>query len=128
MLPTYQWFEVVERTPLVSIDLIITDAQGKVLLGWRNNKPAQHCWFVPGGVVRKGETLQQANFAGIEGVGTHYVVLAHRLNAEQHLPGLVGVQNLPKAQHKEYVWMPVAELLNNPQVHKYTKAYFQVQL
>jgi len=55
-----QWAEVVERTPLVSIDLIVTNARSEVLLGWRNNKPAQHCWFVPGGVVRKGETLQQA--------------------------------------------------------------------
>lgn len=151
-----QWAEVVERTPLVSIDLIVTNARNEVLLGWRNNKPAQHCWFVPGGVVRKGETLQQAferlvrdelgvstqsrskallggvyehhytdNFAGLPGVATHYVVLAHRLNAEQHLPGLGGLDHLPKAQHNDYVWMPVDELLNNPQVHTHTKAYFQ---
>lgn len=53
------------------------------------------------------------------------LVLAHRLNAEQHLPGLGGLNNLPKAQHNDYVWMPVAELLNNPQVHEHTKAYFQ---
>lgn len=53
-----QWAEVVERTPLVSIDLVVTNARQEVLLGWRNNKPAQHCWFVPGGVVRKGETLR----------------------------------------------------------------------
>jgi colanic acid biosynthesis protein WcaH len=154
-----QWLEVVERTRLVSIDLIISNAQGKVLLGWRNNKPAQHCWFVPGGVVRKGEALQQGfervvfdelgvitktrskalfdgvyehhytdNFAGIEGVSTHYVVLAHRLTAEQHLPGLGDLNNLPKAQHHDYVWMPVAELLNSPQVHEYTKAYFKAYI
>lgn len=156
LLPKQQWLEVVERAPLVSIDLIVSNARNEVLLGWRNNKPAQHCWFVPGGVVRKGENLQQAfervvkdelgvhaqathtrvfkgvyehhypdNFAGTEGVGTHYVVLAHGLNAEQHLPGLAGLKNLPKTQHKDYVWMPVAELLNNPQVHEHTKAYFQ---
>jgi len=163
-----EWFEVVERAPLVSIDLIVTNAQGEALLGWRHNKPAQHCWFVPGGVVRKGETLQQAferivqdelgvelnagdkgdtgdttglrrdtlfggvyqhhytdNFAGVEGTGTHYVVLAHRLNAGQHLPGLGDVEALPKAQHGRYVWMPVSELLKHPQVHEYTKIYFQ---
>ena len=150
-----QWAEVVERTPLVSIDLVVTNARNEVLLGWRNNKPAQHCWFVPGGVVRKGETLQQAfervvldelgvstqlrrnalfdgvyehhytdNFAGLAGVGTHYVVLAHRLIAEQHIDAL---DNLPKAQHKQYEWMAVDTLLNNPQVHVHTKAYFQGQ-
>ncbi|PZO13286.1 MAG: GDP-mannose mannosyl hydrolase [Betaproteobacteria bacterium] len=150
-----QWAEVVERTPLVSIDLIVTNARNEVLLGWRNNKPAQHCWFVPGGVVRKGEKLQQAfervlldelgaqanldrtklfagvyehhytdNFAGLPGVATHYVVLAHRLNAEQHLPGLGGLNGLPQIQHNKYEWMPVAELLSNPQVHEHTKVYF----
>lgn len=153
-----QWAEVVERTPLVSIDLVVTNARSEVLLGWRNNKPAQHCWFVPGGVVRKGETLQQAferllwvelgvqvklartgffagvyehhypdNFAGTEGVGTHYVVLAHRLNAEQHLPALSDLNGLPQDQHNNYQWMPVAELFSNPQVHDHTKAYFQEQ-
>lgn len=158
LLPTQQWLEVIERTPLVSIDLIVTNARNEVLLGWRNNKPAQHCWFVPGGVVRKGETLQQAfesvvrdelgvstetrskalfdgvyehhytdNFVGLADVGTHYVVLAYRLNAQQHLPGLGDVDHLPRAQHKQYVWMPVAALLNNPQVHEHTKAYFLEQ-
>lgn len=150
-----QWAEVVERAPLVSIDLIITNPQGEVLLGWRNNKPAQHCWFVPGGVVRKRETLQQAfervvldelgvpvrvrsktlfdgvyehhysdNFAGLVDVSTHYVVLAHRLNLAQHLPCFEGLDQLPKAQHQRYVWMAVDTLLNNPQVHGNTKAYF----
>ncbi|HEX4918852.1 MAG TPA: GDP-mannose mannosyl hydrolase [Limnobacter sp.] len=59
-LPHSEWLGVVQRAPLVSIDLIVSNKQGEVLLGWRNNKPAQHTWFVPGGVVRKGETLQQA--------------------------------------------------------------------
>ena len=156
MLSRAKWLKVVERAPLVSIDLIVTNAQGEVLLGWRNNKPAQHCWFVPGGVVRKGETLQRAfertvlaelgeptelrrkvlfcgvhehhytdNFADVDGLGTHYVVLAHRLNAEQHLPRLSAIAALPKAQHQKYMWMPIAELLQNPLVHENTKAYFQ---
>lgn len=158
LLPHQQWLEVVERTSLVSIDLVVTNARNEVLLGWRNNKPAQHCWFVPGGVVRKGETLQQAfervvldelgvstqlrrkalfdgvyehhytdNFAGLADVGTHYVVLAHRLIAEQHLPCIESLDNLPKAQHQRYVWMEVNALLNDPKVHDYTKAYFLTQ-
>lgn len=153
-----QWAEVVERTPLVSIDLVVTNARNEVLLGWRNNKPAQHCWFVPGGVVRKGETMQQAfervvsdelgvstqlrrkalfdgvyehhytdNFAGLANVGTHYVVLAHRLSAEKHLPGIEVLDNLPKAQHQRYVWMEVNALLSDPKVHDYTKTYFLTQ-
>ena len=50
----------VRLSPLVSIDLVVRDAAGRVLLGWRNNRPAQHCWFVPGGSIRKQETLDAA--------------------------------------------------------------------
>lgn len=163
-LPKSQWLEVVQRAPLVSIDLIVTNAQGEVLLGWRSNQPAQHHWFVPGGVVRKGETLQQAfertvfdelgistglnrmavfdtvyehhyaeNFANEAGFGTHYVVLAHRLdvralNARGETQGVAGLFNLdalPKAQHTDYAWVAVPELLAHPKVHPMTKAYFQ---
>ena len=161
-LPKREWLEVVQRTPLVSIDLIVTNAQGEVLLGWRSNQPAQHHWFVPGGVVRKGETLQQAfertvldelgvstrlnrlavfdtvyehhyaeNFANEAGFGTHYVVLAHRIRmralSAQGASGALDLKELPKAQHTDYTWMAVPELLAHKQVHPMTKAYFQTQ-
>ena len=55
MLPKKQYIEVVKNTPLVSIDLIIEDTEGNILLGYRLNSPAKHTWFVPGGVIRKNE-------------------------------------------------------------------------
>jgi colanic acid biosynthesis protein WcaH len=55
-----KWVEVVRNAPLVSIDLIVQNENHQVLLGWRTNRPAQQTWFVPGGVVRKGETLDFA--------------------------------------------------------------------
>ena len=111
MLSREDFLQLVRNAPLVSIDLIVRDAQGRVLLGLRNNRPAQGWWFVPGGIVRKGERLEQAfrriseaelgsvhelsaarslghyehlyddNFAGEPGFGTHYVVLAWELDA-----------------------------------------------
>ena len=48
---------VVAATPLVSIDLIVRRADGAILLGERLNRPAQGCWFVPGGRIRKNESL-----------------------------------------------------------------------
>lgn len=59
-LPQEEWAYCLERMPLVSIDLIVENQQGQVLLGWRSNRPAKGSWFVPGGVVRKGELLTQA--------------------------------------------------------------------
>lgn len=44
---------VVHCAPLISIDLLVQNAQGEYLLGLRNNRPAQGYWFVPGGRVKK---------------------------------------------------------------------------
>ena len=47
--------------PLVSIDLLVTrpGTQGKeLLLGLRNNRPAQGWWFTPGGRIRKNVAMQ----------------------------------------------------------------------
>ena len=51
---------VIASTPLISIDLIIKNSQGEYLLGYRNNKPAQDYWFVPGGRILKDESKSDA--------------------------------------------------------------------
>lgn len=43
--------------PLVSIDLMIKNAQDQMLWGRRNNRPAQGYWFVPSGRICKNEGL-----------------------------------------------------------------------
>ena len=148
-LPREQWLEVVARAPLVSIDLIVRDERQRVLLGLRRNEPARGFWFVPGGVIRKNERLDDAfarithdelglalkradarllglyehlydrNFAGVPNVGTHYVVLAHECAIGDAL------KSLPEAQHGEWRWMTSAELLARDDVHDNTKAYFR---
>jgi colanic acid biosynthesis protein WcaH len=51
---------VIASTPLVSIDLVITNLQGEALLGKRLNRPAQSYRFVPGGRILKDEFLSDA--------------------------------------------------------------------
>ena len=139
---------VVESTPLVSIDLIVRNDKGEVLLGFRNNRPAQSFWFVPGGRVRKNERLDQAfsrlcevelklpfsrqqarflgpyehlyqdNFLGHEGSGTHYIVLAYEVQLA------AGQHCQLDDQHSEQAWWQVGTLLESDQVHANTKAYF----
>ncbi|MGO4331462.1 GDP-mannose mannosyl hydrolase [Cupriavidus sp. 2TAF22] len=60
MLGAMDFLSVVRHAPLVSIDLIVTDAQGRALLGRRRNRPARDTWFVPGGRIRKDENLDAA--------------------------------------------------------------------
>src|SRR5436190_16637253 len=59
-VPSEIFRHIVRHTPLVSIDLIIEDESGHVLVGLRNNEPAAGVYFVPGGVIRKDETVQAA--------------------------------------------------------------------
>jgi colanic acid biosynthesis protein WcaH len=46
--------------PLVSVDIIIKDPEQRALIGLRLNEPAKGYYFVPGGVIRKFETIQSA--------------------------------------------------------------------
>ena len=138
---------VVHSTPLISIDLLVENEQGDYLLGLRNNRPAQGYWFVPGGRVKKNETLdaafqrltteelgitlerRQAIFKGVyehcysdsvfgEQPSTHYIVLAYQLV----LPA-ESVQ-LSVQQHNNTQWLKTNAILANPNVHQYTKLYF----
>ena len=138
---------IIRHTPLVSIDLIIRNRDDRILLGLRRNRPAQGYWFVPGGRIRKNETLAQAQArisrvetgATLSGgqligafehiyedntfeaadVGTHYVTLGVLLQwpAQQSLQG--------DDQHRDFRWASAAELLDDPQVHPNTKRFFQ---
>ncbi|MGM0694995.1 MAG: GDP-mannose mannosyl hydrolase [Pseudomonadota bacterium] len=140
--------DVVAATPLVSIDLIVEDPEGHVLLGKRHNRPAQRLWFVPGGRIHKNERLDeafrrltgeelgcaferdQAHFLGVyehlyddsvfgDAPTTHYVVLGYRLPVEP------AELSLPLEQHSEYRWWPPAEALNSARVHANTRTYLQ---
>lgn len=44
---------VVRATPLISLDFIVENGRGEILLGQRLNRPAQGYWFVPGAGVQR---------------------------------------------------------------------------
>lgn len=144
--PQSEYLEIIRKTSLVSVDLIIENQKGEILLGYRNNKPAQYSWFVPGGVVRKNESydaaiarilkgetglknkkahfyalarhLYEDNFAGKAGTGTDYVVLGHKILLDE-------VDQLyPDDQHAQLRWWKREELEASEEVHLNTKAWF----
>ena len=59
MLNKEDFYSVVKKTPLVSVDFIIKN-NGKILLGYRNNNPARGTYFTPGGVIFKDEKINEA--------------------------------------------------------------------
>jgi colanic acid biosynthesis protein WcaH len=141
-----EFVAVVRNTPLVSIDLIISDPSGAILMGWRNNEPAKETWFVPGGRIRKNERIAEAferiiaaetglqipfreaqfgrayehlyqeNCFGDPSFGTHYCVLAYMLRLD-HQPSL-GMDN----QHSKFAWLTPS----SPAIHAYSRAYFDL--
>ena len=141
--------EIIEATPLVSIDLVIRNPSNKVLLGKRNNRPAMGYWFVPGGRIIKNETINQAlkrisevelgqdlstkapsllgaydhiyedNFLNVKGINTHYVVLAFVIALQQE------IEVKSDEQHTELKWWKIDKLLQDQTVHQNTKVYFR---
>lgn len=142
---------VVAAAPLVAIDLLLRDGQGRVLLGRRRNRPAQGCWFAPGGRIRKGERLDEA-FARIAreelglalrrqearllGVDEHFYEDSVFGPAGQgpttHYVVLVHGLDWPggdvpgaaaPGQHDALRWWPAEALAADPGVHPHTQAY-----
>lgn len=148
-LTKQEFLEVVERTPLVSIDFLIRDSEGNVLLGFRRQAPAKNSWFVPGGRIKKGEPRvdamarilkrelklilrpEDALFRGVyehrydDNVsengqfGTHYVVLAYELNLDRKCLSLV-----PTRDHSDWKWLSVPALRRDECVHEKTRDFF----
>jgi len=144
---------VVNATPLVSIDLIVEDDQGRVLLGRRVNRPASCFWFVPGGRIQKNERLDaafvrltqtelgvefQREQAQFQGVYEH--LYDDSVFGEGHLEGNPSTHYvvlayrlkanaqalaLPAEQHSHYCWWLVDDALASPEVHSNTQAYLE---
>ena len=150
MLARPEFLDVVRLTPLISIDLIVVDDRGRVLLGRRVNRPARGTWFVPGGRIRKDESLNGAfsrivleelglenvsqNTACFPGVFEHHYDdnFAGAADISTHYVVLGYMLVLRDAapigrfeQHSDYVWMAPSELLACADVHENTKAYFR---
>jgi len=146
LLPDAEFSNVIKHTPLVSIDLILADSTGAILMGWRENEPAKNMWFVPGGRIRKGETIAnafervvrtetglqksigQGRFGGVyehfystncfesEGFGTHYLVLAYLLQFD------VRPTIRPDGQHSKVDWL----VPSSGHIHPNSLAYFDL--
>lgn len=48
------------KTPLLSVDCVVFDANGALLLIERGHEPFKGCYALPGGFVDVGETVEQA--------------------------------------------------------------------
>jgi colanic acid biosynthesis protein WcaH len=150
-----EFLEVLDRTQLVSIDLVIKDPKGRILLGLRTNEPAKDYWFVPGGRIMKDENLEEAfkriseEELGVKhtladarllgpfshqyetnsylepGITTQYIVLAYELHQNDDKKPNI------KTQHSEYEWIALEDLESTKngitlKVHHNSLVYFKI--
>jgi ADP-ribose pyrophosphatase YjhB (NUDIX family) len=56
----YELFLFISRlVPMVNVDLLISDDQGRILLTWRDDEIHGQGWHVPGGMIRYKETAEE---------------------------------------------------------------------
>jgi len=60
MIPTEQYSQIIEVLPILCVDVIVMNARGEYLLIKRAKQPMKGQWWVIGGRLLKGETLEQA--------------------------------------------------------------------
>ncbi len=140
---------IVRNTPLVSIDLILENPAGEILLGWRNNRPAKGYWFVPGGRVMKDEkfpdafkrianaetgldlSLEDSIFLGVyehiypdENFSGDPTFGTHYVVVSYRIKLSETPKSLPHEQHTDYWWASLDLILEDPNVHDNTRNYF----
>ena len=146
-----EFANAVNALPLVSVDLVVVNPIGQILLGLRRNAPARHWWFTPGGRVRKNEpfsacllrvalselALQEQDVGGAQLMGawdhlyedsafspevsTHYVNLPHVLQLKHPLD----LAALPADQHSGWRWQDAKDAAVASDVHPYVRVYAQ---
>ena len=145
MLSREIYYKIIEKTTLTAVD-VIPYHDGKILLGFRKNKPAQDSWFTTGCRTGKGETQEMAikrvaktemglditiedvtllgvydhiyhdNFKDDE-FGTHYVVTGYLLPLKE-LPDIKHDE-----QHDDMIWLSLKKVMQNRYVHDNVKLY-----
>ena len=58
-LPEEVFFFISRLTPMVNVDLLIKDENGRTLLSWRDDLFVGAGWHLPGGIVRFKEKLEE---------------------------------------------------------------------
>ena len=148
MLSNKQFQDIIKLTPLIALDLIIY-YKNKIILGRRINEPAKGLFFIPGGRILKGETLEKSclrltknelgftiplnkftfhmntqhiyknNFFN-NNFSTHYICLCYKYELNDIEYKKINIDQ----QHDDILWLTQDKMLKNDLIHINTKNYF----
>ncbi|TKX73484.1 NUDIX domain-containing protein [Halorubrum sp. GN11_10-6_MGM] len=138
-IPDEVWSDIVEHVPIPSVDLLVVADDG-LLLAKRQNEPAKGEWFVPGGRIQKGESLEAAvHRVAREELGVD-IVIEEELGAYDHHYETADVPDVGGKHYVAhgYVVRPDSDIISLdeqhsdaryfdldtlPSVHPYVEAY-----
>lgn len=144
---------MISTSQLISIDFLIRNKEGKILLGKRKISPAKGWYFVPGGRVYKNETLKEgANRVLMCETGLKGLKLEPRCVSEHIYPeNFCGAKDNTgkiisthyvcfafdvdaesssvdeksfKLQHEDMIWVSPEDMGSRSDVHEYVRLYF----
>ena len=136
--------QLIRIAPLVSIDIVIENERGQILLGKRVNQPAKDMLFVPGGRILKLETREQAFHRLLDEVSVHAPFTSARLlgvydhihdsnyynepNLSTHYTSIVyhlrvGSESVRRGdnQHSFLTWKTLSDAEKCSEVHQFAK-------
>jgi len=74
-LPEELFLFLSRTTPLVNVDLLIKDENGRTLLSWRDDELCGIGWHIPGGIVRYKETFdERLQKTALSEIGTEVIM------------------------------------------------------
>ena len=85
MIPIGRYRQIIEVLPILCVDVIVMNTAGQYLLIKRRNEPKKDKWWVIGGRVRKGESLEEA---ALRKVREEVSLNVHDLNAIGYYEGV----------------------------------------
>ncbi|KXB03375.1 DNA mismatch repair protein MutT [candidate division MSBL1 archaeon SCGC-AAA261G05] len=81
-----------EKTPHLTVDVIVQTEEGVVLVK-RKNDPFKGKWAIPGGFVKRGETVEQAAYREVK----------EETGLKIELGGIVGIYSDPKRDPQGHI-------------------------
>lgn len=94
-LPEEIFLFLTRMTPMINVDLLIRDANNRILLSWRDDIYSGTGWHVPGGIIRFRETREECiRRTSIREIGTEVFFDSDILECRELI-----FANLPSRSH-----------------------------
>jgi colanic acid biosynthesis protein WcaH len=125
-IPDDVWSDIVEHVPIPSVDLLVV-TDDSLLLAKRENEPAKGEWFVPGGRIQKGESLEEAVHRVAREELSVNVEIMEELGAYDHLYETADVSDIGGKHYVAhgYVVRPSSNIVDLDEQHSEAK-YFDI--